>query len=336
MKYANDYAPAEERLSLTCLHHEADVVKADSYILRLGGYILLIDGGMTGSCVTRDYLLGLRRELLAAGGLGEDSDLPLRLDWLVSHFHVDHVAAVIEDIIPDRRFEFNNIVLPPDSGLDGFYSEHGPDGDKKYRPKLSCALSRRGFDGKIINIEFGEENITELRFCDRLSLTVYPPVYNYGVGERLDYMIDNYYGGERTHKMVATAVVNSSSLWLRVGYGEKSFLFTGDTMKRESHLDLESANLMYEAYHNKIGRVDILKYLHHGYRRDDAASLMLGFEPEYIIMSCKTAGGEDAIRKICPDTETKFVNCGFGDYIFETDGKKLELVKEIPYVPVTP
>ena len=28
MKYANDYAPAEERLSLTCLHHEADVVKA--------------------------------------------------------------------------------------------------------------------------------------------------------------------------------------------------------------------------------------------------------------------------------------------------------------------
>lgn len=333
-EYANKFAPQTGLLRVHCLHHEEKYKKADAYVIESGGYVLLIDGGMSGSEVTYEYLLGMRREWLASAGLGEDCELPMKLDWLISHCHVDHVSATIEKIIPDARFVFDRVIMPPDSALDPFFHTVGTDGDTKYRPLIAGAFEARGYTPDVIQIGFGVENVVSFKSPDGgTEFTVYPPVADFGVGERLEYMVNGYCDGERTDAKIPTSAINANSIWVRIVKGERSFLFTGDTMKREAHLDREAADQMTEAYRDMIGRVDVMKYFHHGYRRDDAAGLVMSFEPEYIIMSCKDAGGERAVRAAFPDCSATFINCGFGDFLFTTDGHDLTLEQTLSYNP---
>lgn len=324
MKYANSGAPRDGILRLHCLHHEADVFKADSYVITLDGFVLLIDGGMKDSRVTYDFLRELRREWLTSGGEHESCDAPLKLWLLISHFHVDHVSAAIDMLLPDSSFEFEKIYLPPDSALDPYFHTTGKDGDTKYRPAFEAAVRARGFEHGVINVGFGRESI--LRMSDesgRIGMVIYPPVADGGVGERLEYNINEYWGGDRTHHAVATSAINANSIWLQLDYGQHRFLFTGDTMKREAHLDREAANEMVAEYGRDIGSVDVIKYLHHGYRRDDAAGLMMSFCPKHIILSCRKEGASAAVRAAFPDSDVQIHNCADRDVLLESNGTEL-------------
>lgn len=331
-EYVNKFAPRDGRLYVYCLHHEESVFKADSYVFILDGSVWLLDGGMKNSYVTRDFLAELRREWLALGGLDESSTLKLKMDWFVSHFHIDHVSATIETLLPDSRFEFGTMYLPPITALDNAYCPDGSNGngDVKYRPRLQKALQKYGTgEEKIVQFEFGMQNITDI-FDDsgKLQMTVYPPIADAGLGERLEYNINEYWGGDRTYKAIPTVVVNSNSNWLRLKFGKHSFLFTGDTMKREAYLDLESANEMVAAYHDIIGNVDVIKHVHHGYRRDDAASLMMSFEPSHVIFSCREEGASATYRRDYPDSPVKLHNCAAEDVVFVSDGETLTVSDE--------
>ncbi|MBQ9080397.1 MAG: hypothetical protein IJY27_04920 [Clostridia bacterium] len=328
-KYANEFAPRDGKLRVLCLHHEQTVFKADSYLFELDGQLWLLDGGMKNSHVTHEYLVALRRRWLESAGLDESSELPLKLDWFVSHFHIDHVSVMIEQIIPDARFELGTLYLPPVTVLDPAYCVNGTNGDAKYRPLLAKALKKYG-TGKenIVQFDFGMENIKELYDeSGKLQMTVYPPLADAGIGEPLEYNINEYWGGDRTYKAIPTVVVNSNSNWLKLRYGSHSFLFTGDTMKREAHLDKESTNQMVEAYHDIIGNVNVIKHVHHGYRRDDAVGLMLSFEPQYIILSCREEGVSRTMASQYPDATAKIQNCAVEDILFETDGETLTVNK---------
>ncbi len=324
---ANDYALHDGILRVHCVHHEGGYKKSDAFIIELDGSLWLIDGGMPNSLTTRDYLFSIRDRWLAAAGIHGDAgaDCKLKLDWIVSHFHVDHVAATIASIIPDQAFELGTIYLPPDSALDPVYNTYGVDGDTKYRPKLAEALEKYGKKReKIVNIGFGEENI--LRFTDksgRLRFTVYPTPYDSGTGERLDYMVSNYYKGNYESGKIATAAVNSSCPWVHIAYGEKTFLFTGDQMKRKEYLDNEAADEMLRTYRDRIGGVNVVKYLHHGIMRDAAAAIVMSFNPEYIIMSSARETASAALKKAYPSMSAEILNCALCDIVFSTDGNSL-------------
>ena len=326
-EYVNDFAPRNGRLYVRCLHHEETIFKADAYVFILDGQVWLLDGGMKQSYVTGDYLAELRREWLSLGGLDETSKLKLKLDWFVSHFHIDHVSVTIDTLIPDSRFEFGTLYLPPITALDNSYCPDGSNGngDIKYRPRLHKALGKHGTGNeKIVQFEFGMQNITDVfDNSGKLQMTIYPPLADAGLGERLEYNINEYWGGDRTYKAIPTVVVNSNSNWLRLRYGKHNFLFTGDTMKREAYLDKESTNEMVAAYHDIIGNVDVIKHVHHGYRRDDAASLMMSFGPSHVIFSCREEGASATYRREFPDSPVKLHNCAAEDVIFESDGETL-------------
>ena len=326
-EYVNDFAPRDGQLYVRCLHHEETVFKADAYVFILDGQVWLLDGGMKDSYVTRDYLAGLRREWLSLGGLDESSELKLKMDWFVSHFHIDHVSVTIDLLIPDKRFEFGTMYLPPITALDESYCPNGSNGngDVKYRPRLHKALAKHGTGNeKIVQFDFGMQNITDIfDNSGKLQMTIYPPIADAGLGERLEYNINEYWGGDRAYKAIPTVVVNSNSNWLRLRYGKHNFLFTGDTMKREAYLDKESTNEMVEAYHDIIGNVDVIKHVHHGYRRDDAAGLMLSFEPRHVIFSCREEGASVYYHRDYPDADVTLHNCASEDVIFESDGESL-------------
>ncbi len=325
--YANQCALKDGKLRVYCLHHEDTVFKADAYVFILDGQVYLLDGGMKNSYVTRDFLADVRRKWLAEGGYDENSDIKLKLDWFVSHFHVDHVSATIDTIIPDPRFEIGSMYLPPITALDPAYCPEGSNGngDVKYRPRLEKKLKKYGTGREnIVQFDFGMQNIKDIYDeSGKLQLTVYPPLEDAGLGEPLEYNINEYWGGDRTYKAIPTVVINSNSNWLRLKFGKHSFLFTGDTMKREAHLDRESANEMVAAYHDIIGDVDVIKHVHHGYRRDDAAGLMLSFNPRHIIFSCREEGASVFYRNEYPDSEVALHNCASEDVVFETDGDAL-------------
>lgn len=319
----NDMSPRGPALRVHCIHHEKKFLKSDAYLLEYGDRLLLIDSGMKGSLTARDYLLALRRRRIESSGA--DESVPLRLSWLVSHFHVDHVCAMLESILPDPRFELDTVILPPDSALDPYFNTIGTDGDTKYRPLLAEALGKYGTGREnIINIGFGAENIVSPDiFPGPVKLTVYPPAGDGGIGERLQYMIDGYCDGRGDAGMLPTAAVNACSVWLHVRYGAHSFLFTGDTMKREARLTRENADEMVEMYGERIGQVTVVKYLHHGYRRDPAAPLIMSFRPEHIIVACEHEGASAALHAAFPDMTAQIHNCADRDIIFETDGERL-------------
>jgi hypothetical protein len=324
---ANDYAPHDGILRVHCVHHEGGYIKSDAFIIEFDGQIWLIDGGMPDSLTAQNYLLSIRDRWLAAVKVpaGESAACKLKLNWIISHFHVDHVAATIESIIPDPAFELDTFYLPPDSALDPVYNTYGVDGDTKYRPRLAEALKKYGTGNeKIVNIEFGKENI--LRFTDvsgQLHFTIYPTPYDGGTGERLDYMVSNYYKGNYESGKIATAVVNSCCPWVHLAYGEKTFLFTGDLMKREEYLNSEAADEMLRTYRDSISEVNVVKYLHHGVKRDAAAAIVMSFKPEYIIVSSAKETASVALKKANPCMTAKILNCALRDIIFSTDGNSL-------------
>lgn len=329
--YANDFAPRDGILRLHCLSHEEEIVKADSFLLEFNGKLWLIDGGMSGSSVTRDYLDALRvRWLMSAPAGTENDDVRLKLDWFVSHFHVDHAAAMIDMILPSGIVELGTLYLPPDSAYTPRPGGRGLDGDEKYRPLLAEALDKFGTGReKIINIDFGEENI--LRFTSAggdIEFTVYPPPFDGGIGGRLEYMVNNYYGGDYTNKMVPVAAVNSCCIWIKVVFREKSFLFTGDLMKRQSDLDNEATDEMVRTYAGDIGKVNLLKFVHHGGNRDAAVPLMMSFGAEHIIMTCKGETASGVIRKLYPQSNVQTHNCALTNIIFSTDGNTLSIEQQ--------
>lgn len=330
-KYANEFAPLDGKLKVYCLHHEETVFKADAYVFVLDGQVWLLDGGMKNSYVTRDFLADMRRDWLALGGLDDACDAKLKIDWFVSHFHIDHVSVTIDNLLPDPRFEFGTMYLPPITCLDPAYCPEGTNGngDVKYRPRLDKALKKYGTgEEKIVQFDFGTQNIADYYDATgKLQMTVYPPIADAGEGWRLEYNINEYWGGDRAYKAIPTVVVNSNSNWLRLRFGDHSFLFTGDTMKREPHLDRESANEMVEAYIDSIGPVDVIKHVHHGYRRDDAAGLMMRFKPRHVIFSCREEGATAYYDKQFPDSGVCLHNCAAEDILFETDGKTLSAGK---------
>ena len=201
--YANDFAERREILSLHCIAHRAlPNKKSDAYLLEYCGSFYLIDGGLPRALEVQEYLHGIRRALLSDHAeLLSDPSCKLRINWIISHFHADHVGFGIDRLLFDPYLEVGEIYLPPDSAVDARYAVDGMDGDEKLRPSFFEALSRIEEPAyTLCDIPFGKENRFSVSVggdsLRKVTLTFLPPVEDLGAGWYFDYLYDSYTDGD--------------------------------------------------------------------------------------------------------------------------------------------
>ncbi len=336
MVFANDLAAKTGRLRVHFIGHKpCEFKKTDAFLVEYDGEFTLIDGGMPGVPAAVNYLKSIRASLLSEHPeLLDDENCKLRINWFISHFHVDHVGHPLEEVITCPFIKIARIVAPPDTTIDQKYNPEDTDGDEKYRPILADAIEKYCPDVERIDIPFGKENMREWK-NGRLTSAFLPPPYDGGIGDRFfKVVIGGYYKGDDTNPMIPVATVNSGAAWHYFKLGRHSFLFTGDSMQRLTD-EYKAANGglqeagddMKEAYGDYLGHVSVVKFLHHGLVRDLATPLVLSFKPGWIVCSSEYATAPDYIKKNYPRCRAKLLNCGNVNIIFETDGKRMTVTE---------
>lgn len=333
MMKANDFAPRDGLLHVHYIGHGIPQ-KSDSFVMDYNGAYYLIDGGIDTADDSLRYLLGLREQLLMDHPeLIEDPTCKLRITAMASHCHIDHIGALFSLIFPSPYIEVEAFYLPPASQMDPYYNLQDSNGDVKYRPRLAQALAEYQPQAKVITHEFGAENRFAFRMIagdeDSPLITVCPAYLDYGVGEKMEHLVKIYSEGNRDNYRNAILAVNNCSDWFHIRHGERTFLFTGDTTKKLPTPQVEMAGEMTDVYLPILGRVDVLKYVHHGYARDAAAPDMMRFDPQYVVISADMGTGGEVIRRLYPNNPVKLVHSGSKTYIFTTDGDSLTVSPEV-------
>lgn len=328
--YANDFAPHDGVLRVHMIAHGDKPPKSDAFLLEYNGAYILIDAGVPDNDASLQYLLALRRRLLCGHPAQQDDPAcRLRLTCMASHCHVDHIGGLYTYIFPSPFLEVDAFYLPPASAMDDFFSGFDSNGDVKYRPLLEQAQRTYQPQARVITHDFGAENRFSFRMIagDETAplVTVCPAYLDYGVGEKMEHLIDLYCEGERTDRRIAILAVNNCSDWFHIRHGARSFLFTGDTTKKADPAAVEMAGEMTDTYLPILGAVDVVKYVHHGYARDAAAADMMRFDPKYVVVTTVIATGHHVIRSLYPDSPVCLLNCAEQTYVFSTDGDALQL-----------
>lgn len=330
---ANEFARKDGILRVHMIAHD-DPPKSDAFLFEYNGAFYLIDGGDETSDASLNYLLEVRRALLAGHPeLVEDPTCKLKITSMVSHCHIDHIGALYTLVFPSPYIEVDAFYLPPASKMDPHFHLQGTNGDVKYRPRLAAALETHQPQAKVITHEFGVENRFSFRMIaedvNSPTVTVCPAYTDYGVGERMEHLIHVYCDGDRDDRKIAVLAVNNCSDWFHIRHGKRTFLFTGDTTKKLPTPTEEMAGEMTDVYLPILGQVDVVKYVHHGYARDAAAVDMMRFDPQYVVISARIGTGDKVIREKFPDSDVRLLNCGTQTYIFSTDGDTLSVTPEV-------
>lgn len=333
--YANDFAANDDTLRVHFIGHPSYEGKSDAFLIEYGKELYLVDGGFSTVTDTRAYLHALRESLLCDHPeLVEDTSCKLRLHWLLSHFHNDHSAAVIGQLIPDPFFEFGDLWLPPDATIHPDYTCPGFDGDENMRPKLAAALAALSEPNYTIhNLSFGTTPQTVLSTRTEggheLEITILPPTRDYGEEQYMKYYTEHYSKGEKNRQSNPLSAVNNSCCWVLVRFGSRRFLFTGDTMKRSADLHDEGLDHMLEAYGGLIGKVDVVKYPHHGFVRENALPYMLGLGAQYMMVTYQQSNIPDLLAEKYPDSTARVINVGDDTAVF-TCGFDAQTGEELP------
>ena len=326
---ANIYAKKDGILRVHFIGHD-DPPKSDAFLWEYNGSYYLIDGGVDTNDYALRYLLNIRQELLCDHPeLIDDTSCKLKITSMASHCHVDHIGALFTSVFPSPFIEVEAFYIPPASRMDPHYHLQDTNGDVKYRPRLDEALKKYQPQAKVITHEFGAENRFSFRMIDEDGqsplITVCPAYLDYGIGEKMAHLVDIYCDGDHDDRKIAILAVNNCSDWFHVRFGERTFLFTGDTTKKLPTPTEEMAGEMTDVYLPILGQIDVVKYVHHGYARDAAAPDMMRFDPKYVVISARIGTGAKVIRSLFPDSPVKLINSGEQTYIFSTDGEELSV-----------
>ena len=238
---------------------------------RLDAY--LIDGGLANGC-TLEAVLALRRRLLAEAQLEDSEENRLALTLLVTHCHVDHVAELYKNLIPCPYVAIDALYLPPATALatDGAYN-NTRNGDLMHRPRILSALMDHAPQAALYTLAYGETRTLPLPGgCLRL----FAPDRDWGAPAGVDYVLRHYMAdapAERVFSNMPVRVLNCNCMWIQAEVGGHSMLFPGDAVKKLPQRDDESLDCMLAAY-GELLRSDVVKYPHHGVKRNEAASMV--------------------------------------------------------------
>lgn len=272
----NSFGKGAPHISLSFLEHPAKE-KSDGFILTARTeeelIVWLSDGGFaTGESLAQ--ILDLRRQLLAAGGLANEENNPkykLEVTYLVSHFHIDHVNEGIYYILPNPFIRVKRVYYPQISvyAQDTNHNENC-NGDKGIRTRFM--LSQKAYQplAEMVSLPFND--CRTLPF-GKGEITLMMPDRDWGMPEHRE-MIYKLYSHdqmteERRRDAMPVQVVNSNCVLARMEYAGRSMLLTGDAMKKTFEFDNEPFDRLITQYGDKL-RADIVKYPHHGQKRDPA------------------------------------------------------------------
>ena len=325
---ANDFAARDGILRVHLIGHGEEPPKSDAFLLEYNGSFTLIDGGLSGCPASLEYLLNIRRKLLSDhSARQEDTNCRLRIRVMISHCHRDHLGALVTHVFPSPFIEVEELYLPPDGGLD---EKYGLSGDIQYRPGLHEAREKYQPNARVIDVAFGAENrlvVPMTADAGAPVITLCPPWMNSALPERVKLIGDALKPGEENPQL-ATMVTNNNSVWMHVRHGKRTFLFTGDTVKKKKPMGYEMPEEMIAAYADVLGQVDVVKFLHHGYKRNGAVDTVMSLSPRYVFVTTCLATADSLLHERYPDCDIKTLNCGVTTYIFESDGETLTVSPE--------
>lgn len=304
--YVNRFMPDSDSLELFAAGCE--VKKQDGFVFTYKDEIYIIDGGhkSTGEDSVYTYLMNLRRELLPEGVQEADENYKLKITVILSHFHTDHMNTYIHDIIPSPFIEIAGVYLTEQSVFEStpLYGICDPDYysdgviETKGRLRFLKLLEEYSTETTLEYVPFGE--IMQIKSKDgKVTFDLFAPSEDWGTPERAQHLLDLYYESGKSRYTAADlpkAVVNANSMWLKITYGDRSMLFTGDVMKRAKNAYSpdspnyaeEPFDVMLSYYADKCGEdvfdADIVKFPHHGQVRAEASKGVFEvFSPEFII-----------------------------------------------------
>ena len=351
--YVNEFMPVSNRLDLFTAGCEVN--KQDGFVFSYNGEILVLDGGTknTGDDSVFTYLMNLRKEFLPDGVTESDENYKLRITAVVSHFHTDHANTYIYDIIPSPYIEIDRIYITEQSVFektelynicDPYYYVDGVI-DSKGRLKVLITLAEYSPTTEQVIVPFGE--IMQFSSADgKMNFELFAPSEDWGTPERASHLLNVYYDGGKSGSTAADfpkAVVNSNSMWMKVTFGERTMLFTGDVMKKAKNAYMpdspnyaeEPFDVMLSYYAEKCGEdvfdCDIVKFPHHGQARAAASKGVFEvFSPEFII--CTAVNFRETTianaQKFWDDYSGSYsLSDGNGMHLF-TDGKAVTVKKD--------
>lgn len=325
-KRVNDFAPHDNILRVRLVGHaSAERCKSDAFIITYNDRVWLVDGGMRGNLDSYERLLELRQAWLGdRRHAAEDEKYKLHITWLVSHFHLDHVQTTVAHTLKSPYIALDEAVIPPVTELP---PEYPMNDDAYFRPMTEEVIAKYQPGAGITVVDAGRTGI-DRRTYGELSLDILPPECDWGTPENIGFMAELYSGGLRDDKRASITVINSNCIWFVFRFAGRSILLTGDTMKRYPDRADEPYDRMHQLYSEIIGsHVDIVKWVHHGIARDEAAACVHALSPEYIVIT--TAERETASEKFAadyPDNECTVVRVGAADELFRimSDGSVTE------------
>ena len=129
--------------------------------------------------------------------------------------------------------------------------------------------------------------------------------------------------GEADFEVIYTGTndkdLNATSIIINMLYGEKAYLFTGDTTE-----EVEDTIL------NKNIDIDVLKVAHHGSRYSSSYEFLKIATPEYAIVSVGEENSyehphQEAINRIKKHTNNIYMTKDVGTILLTSDGKEIEI-----------
>lgn len=356
--YLNEFMPDN---GLELYVAGCEVKKQDGFVFVYKDEIYIHDGGHkdTGDDSVLNYLMNLRSDLLPENADINDENYKLKITVILSHFHTDHMNTYIHDIIPSPFIEIDRVYLTTQSVFentelykicDPYYYSDGVV-ETKGRLKFLRMLNKYSPETEIIYLDFGETMQISSK-DNKLVFDLFAPSEDWGTAERAQHLLDIYYDSGKASNTAADypkAVVNSNSMWLKVTYGERTMLFTGDVMKRASHdYSSEAENyadepfdVMLSYYAEKCGEdvfdVDLVKFPHHGQVRPEASKGVFEvLRPEMVI--CTATSFRETTIANAQEFWNKYEGCytvsdDMGLYVY-TDGKSVTVSKGLQTIEV--
>lgn len=121
--------------------------------------------------------------------------------------------------------------------------------------------------------------------------------------------------------------INDGSIVVRVTYGDKRFLFTGDA-------ELPSWAQMFDRHREQL-RADVLKAAHHGSSNGTNSGVLVNVRPAFVVVSCALGNSyhhphPSVVRLLEQSSDkTRFLRTDlFGTIHMTTDGKTIEVKTE--------
>ncbi len=314
--FPHDFALCDNVLRINSIAHKK-LKKSDGFIFALNGHYMLHDGGQRDpDCL--DRLLELR-EVVCPDGV-------LHFDWVISHFHVDHIGSPLEHVVRDPRFSIDRIIMPSVNDL--------PEGSihvsRDYTNEIMEVVRDFHPHAEVMVIPFYSDcQKTFFYNFGGTEIEILPPDTDWAKPDLLLKIAQSYFcTDDLLYRKNQMYVANISSIWMVIRHGGKKLVFTGDTPKRTRWMTDEGFDRMCTIFADKIAKPDLFKWPHHGQAEDEADIMVHDLiDPDYILLTTNIEGASVQYQKTYPTFRAQFVNSAEEDVIISVtpDDEKISI-----------